>query len=96
MTRTKQLLAILKAEASNYVNVSITLTAEARDRMMTAITEAFCSSGLSEAAKAWNEERTLVVEEAIDAYLTGHEMGSGIFEGGSVRSNVADGLRIYV
>jgi hypothetical protein len=49
--------------------VSITLHPDAYARFERKLGEAFESSSYSETAKAWNEERSRVVQEALEAHL---------------------------
>ena len=52
----------------------INLAADAKQEFKTKLTEAFASDSFSEVAKAWNEERALVIEEAIDK----HQVPAGV------------------
>ena len=69
MTDSDQFLLILEAESKNLISVSITLTAEARDRIASQIMDAFQEDGFGENSQAWNDERQLVVEEALENFF---------------------------
>lgn len=69
MLETPQFLNILAAEHEHLVMVSITLHSDAFARFERKLGEAFESSSYSETAKAWNEERSRVVQEALEGHL---------------------------
>lgn len=69
MLRSSQFLAILRAESENLVTLSISLPVAIKERIVSAVVEAFSSDSFSETAKAWNEERAAVVEEAVETHL---------------------------
>ena len=69
MQDSSQWLLILAAEAEHLVTVSISLPPGALEHFEKRLSEAFCSESFSDAAKAWNEERNLVVREAIQQHL---------------------------
>jgi transcription elongation factor SPT6 len=64
-----QFLYILRAEQEHLVNISIQLQPEAKSAFELRLNEAFASSSFSENAKAWNEERSRVVQETIEQHL---------------------------
>ena len=69
MLETTQFLHILTAEADHLITVSIFLPAEAKASFENRLNEAFASDSFSDTAKAWNEERALVVQETLDQHL---------------------------
>ncbi|KAI6132188.1 SH2 domain-containing protein [Pisolithus croceorrhizus] len=69
MLDSAQFLHILAAESEHLVNVSIYLTNEAKGRFERLLNDAFASDSYSDIAKAWNEERSRVVQEALDQHL---------------------------
>lgn len=69
MLESAQFLNILAAEADHLVTVSITLPNEAKAEFERDLNEAYTSDSYSEAAKAWNEERSRVVQEALEQHL---------------------------
>ena len=64
-----QFLHILAAEAEHLVTVSVFIPPDARSRFERKLLGAFSSDSFSEAAKAWNAERSRVVEEVIEQHL---------------------------
>ncbi|KAH7889357.1 SH2 domain-containing protein [Phlebopus sp. FC_14] len=69
MLDSAQFLHILLAEAELLVTVSIFLTSEAKARFERRLNDAFASDSYSDIAKAWNEERSRVVQETLDQHL---------------------------
>lgn len=69
MLDSAQFLHIIAAESEHLVNVSIYLTNEAKGRFERLLNDAFTSDSYSDIAKAWNEERSRVVQEALDQHL---------------------------
>jgi len=69
MLDSAQFLHILAAESELLVNVSIYLTNEAKGRFERQFNDAFASDSYSDIAKAWNEERSRVIQEALDQHL---------------------------
>ena len=69
MLQSPQFLLILQAEDRQLVTVNIAIPNEERQKLVNQLVEAFASDSFSEMAKIWNEERALVVEEAIDKHL---------------------------
>jgi hypothetical protein len=64
-----QFLLILAAEAEHLVTVSIELSAASHHDLQRSLTDAFASTGYSDAAKAWNDQRALVIQEAVEKHL---------------------------
>jgi len=64
-----QFLQILAAEAEHLVTVSIFLPTDAKSMFERRLYNAFASDSYSDTAKAWNEERSLVVQEALEQHL---------------------------
>ena len=69
MLETPQFLNILAAEHEHLVMVTITLHPDAYARFERKLGEAFESSSYSDTAKAWNEERSRVVQETLEGHL---------------------------
>jgi transcription elongation factor SPT6 len=69
MLETAQLLHILAAEAEHLVTVSIFLPTDVKSMFERRLNDAFASDSYSDTAKAWNEERSLVVQEALEQHL---------------------------
>ncbi|KAL4067952.1 SH2 domain-containing protein, partial [Scleroderma citrinum] len=69
MLDSAQFLHILAAESELLVNVSIYLTNEGKGRFERQLNDAFASDSYSDIAKAWNEERSRVIQEALDQHL---------------------------
>ena len=64
-----QFLHILAAESELLVDILIYLTNEAKGRFKHQLNDAFASNGYSDTTKAWNEETSWAVQEALDQYL---------------------------
>ncbi|KAI0374913.1 transcription elongation factor Spt6 [Pilatotrama ljubarskyi] len=69
MLQSPQFLNILAAEAEHLVTVSITLRPEAKANLERKLNDAFASDSFSDTARAWNEERSRVVQEALEQHL---------------------------
>ena len=69
MADNTQFLHILAAEAQHLVTVSIELPHSQKEALEAALNAAFASDGESDSARAWNEQRALVVSEALERYL---------------------------
>ena len=69
MLESPQFLNILEAEAMHLVSLSIILPSEAKAQFERSLNDAFASDSYSDAAKAWNEERSRVVQEAMQHHL---------------------------
>jgi transcription elongation factor SPT6 len=69
MLESSQFLNILAAEAEHLVTLSIFLPMEAKAQFERNLNEAFASDSYSDTAKAWNEERSRVVQEALEQHL---------------------------
>ncbi|KAF9013878.1 SH2 domain-containing protein [Cyathus striatus] len=69
MLESAQFLHILMAEEEHLVTISIYLPGHVRAEFERQLNEAFASDGFSDAARAWNSERALVVQEALDQHL---------------------------
>ena len=69
MFNTPLFLHILEAERENLVTVSLTIPSDVKVDLERKLTDAFSSDYFSEAAKAWNAERSLVIQEALDQHL---------------------------
>ncbi|RPD66156.1 transcription elongation factor SPT6 [Lentinus tigrinus ALCF2SS1-7] len=69
MLQSPQFLNILAAEADHLVTVSVTLSPEAKSTYERKLNDAFASDSFSDTARAWNEERSRVVQEALEQHL---------------------------
>ncbi|KAG6851027.1 hypothetical protein H0H93_004514 [Arthromyces matolae] len=69
MLDSAQFLNILAAESDLLVTFSITLPPEAKATFERRLNEAFASDSFSDAARAWNEERSRVVHEVLEHHL---------------------------
>ena len=69
MLNSGQFLHILAAENEHLVTISIFIPQEVRSSFERKLLDAFSSDSFSDAAKAWNAERSLVVEEVIEQHL---------------------------
>ncbi|OBZ75792.1 Transcription elongation factor SPT6 [Grifola frondosa] len=69
MLQSAQFLNILAAEAEHLVSVSIFLPAEAKATFERRLNDAFSSDSFSDTARAWNEQRSRVVQEALEQHL---------------------------
>ena len=69
MLHDAQFLNILNAEAEHLVTVTITLHAEAKAAFERKLNDAFASDSFSDTARAWNEERSRVVQETLEQHL---------------------------
>ncbi|TFK76387.1 transcription elongation factor SPT6 [Pluteus cervinus] len=64
-----QFLHVLAAENEHLVAVLITIPPEAKTRFERRLVDAFHSDRFSDAAQAWNSERSRVVQEVLDQHL---------------------------
>jgi len=69
MLESSQVLSIFAAENEHLVTVSIFLPIDVKQDLQHRLSEAFSSDSFSDTAKAWNDERVLVVQEAIEKHL---------------------------
>ena len=69
MLQTSQFLHILNAESDHLVTVTITLPPETVGEFERRLNEAFASDNFSDSARAWNDQRLRVVQEAIEQHL---------------------------
>lgn len=69
MLDTPQFLHILAAEAEHLIAVHIELPAGPLHEFQSALMEGFTSDSFSDTVKAWNEQRSLVIKEALDKHL---------------------------
>ena len=69
MLDTTQILNILTAENDHLIHVNFFLPIDVKQDLQHRLSEAYSSDSFSDAAKAWNDERTLVVQEAIEKHL---------------------------
>ena len=69
MLESAQFLHILAAEADHLVTVTISLPPDPKATFERRLIDAFSSDSFSDTVKAWNEERTLVVQETLEQHL---------------------------
>ncbi|KAF5373643.1 hypothetical protein D9758_000608 [Tetrapyrgos nigripes] len=69
MLDTAQFLQIIRAEQELLVTVHIALPNDSKASFESRLYDALSSTSFSESAKAWNEERTRVVQEVLDQHL---------------------------
>ena len=69
LLHTAQFLHILQAESQHLVTVTISLPADAKATFERGLNDAFASDSFSDNARAWNEERSRVVQEALEQHL---------------------------
>jgi transcription elongation factor SPT6 len=69
MLQSPQFVHILAAERELLVTVSIALPSDAKENFEQRLVGAFSSTGFTDTARAWNEERMKVVREAVDHHL---------------------------
>ena len=69
MADSAQFLHILTAELQHLVTVTISIPPDVKSTFERRLLDAFSSDNFSESAKAWNAERSLVVQEVIDQHL---------------------------
>jgi transcription elongation factor SPT6 len=69
MLESVQFLHILGAESAHLITVSIYVPAEDKSMFEHKLNAAFTSDSFSDTAKAWNEERSLIVQETLDQHL---------------------------
>ncbi len=69
MLDSTQILLIFAAESEHLVTVSIFLPIDVKQDLQHRLTDAFSSDSFSDAAKAWNDERALVIQEAVEKHL---------------------------
>lgn len=69
LLETPQFLHILAAEAEHLVTISVFVPLEAKADFERKLLDAFSSDSFTESAKAWNAERSRVVQEVLDQHL---------------------------
>ena len=69
MLQSTQFLNILAAEAEHLIQVTIAIPSDSRQIFQNQLNDAFTSDSFSDNAKAWNEERMLVVHETMEQHL---------------------------
>lgn len=69
MLETPQFLQILAAEHEHLVNISIFIRPEAKAQFERRLTDAFHSDSFSDTAKAWNKERSRVIQDVLEHHL---------------------------
>ncbi len=69
MLEKTQFLHILAAESQHLITVTIFLPNDVKQNFQNQLNEAFASDSFSDTAKAWNEERARVVQEAVEKHL---------------------------
>lgn len=69
MLESSQFLQILAAEAEHLVTVSIFLPVHVKSGIERRLNDGFASDSFSDAARAWNGERSRIVQEVLDQHL---------------------------
>ncbi|TDL24763.1 transcription elongation factor Spt6 [Rickenella mellea] len=69
MLTSTQFLNMLAAESELLITIHITIPSEERQRFQNQLNEAFTSDSFSNTVKAWNEERSYVVQDAMEKHL---------------------------
>ncbi|KAF8163355.1 transcription elongation factor SPT6 [Crassisporium funariophilum] len=69
MLDSAQFLHILAAEAEHLVTVTVSIPADVKSTFERKLLDAFSSDNFSEAAKAWNAERSRVIREVMEQHL---------------------------
>lgn len=69
MLDSPQFLNILAAEAEHLITVSVSIPQDAKASFERRLNEAFASDSFSDVARAWNEERSRVVQDVLDQHL---------------------------
>ncbi|KAJ7709827.1 transcription elongation factor SPT6 [Mycena rosella] len=64
-----QFLHMLQAESKNLITISIFLPLDVKATFERRLTDALASDSFSEAARSWNEQGALVVQEVLDHHL---------------------------
>ncbi|KAF8921228.1 SH2 domain-containing protein [Mucidula mucida] len=69
MLTSSQFLRILDAENQHLISVSVLLPPDSQSVLERRLSDAFTSDSFDESAKAWNEERSLIVQEVLVQHL---------------------------
>ena len=69
MLQSTQFLNMLAAETEHLIQVTIAIPSDVRQTFQSQLNDAFASDSFSDNAKAWNEERMLVVHETMEQHL---------------------------
>lgn len=69
MLEKPQFLHILAAETHHLVTFTISLPTDVKHVFQNKLNEAFSSDSFSDTAKAWNQERALVIQDAVEKHL---------------------------
>ncbi|KAG5645250.1 hypothetical protein DXG03_006667 [Asterophora parasitica] len=69
MLTSPQFLNILVAESEHLVTVTIDMPSEAKSAFERNLNDAFASDSFSDAARAWNEERSRIVHDVLEQHL---------------------------
>ncbi|KAF5380895.1 hypothetical protein D9615_004007 [Tricholomella constricta] len=69
MLDSPQFLNILVAESEHLVTVSIEVPADIKSTFERRLNDAFASDSFSDAARAWNEERSRIVHDVVEQHL---------------------------
>jgi transcription elongation factor SPT6 len=69
MLETPQFLHILAAEAEHLVTISVFIPSQVKANFERKLLDAFSSDSFTESAKAWNTERSRVVQEVLEQHL---------------------------
>ena len=69
MLKSIQYLNICTAETDHLMTVSVSLPNDIRHEFEQKLRKAFASDSYSDTAKAWNEERDLVIQDAVERLI---------------------------
>jgi transcription elongation factor SPT6 len=69
MLESVQFLHIMAAEAAHHITVSIYVPAEHKSMFEHKLNAEFTSDSFSDTAKAWNEERSSILQETLGQHL---------------------------
>lgn len=89
MFKSAQFLHILAAEKEHLIEIIMSIPSDIKAAFERKLTDAFSSNHFTDSAKAWNSERSLVVQEALEQHL----MPSGMKW---VREMLKDSVEDYV
>ncbi len=89
ISKSAQFLHILAAEKEHLVTINMSIPSDAKAEFERKLIDAFSSDHFTDSAKAWNNERSLVIQEVMDQHL----MPSGIKW---VREMLKDAVEDYV
>ncbi|KAF9026054.1 hypothetical protein BDZ89DRAFT_1067893 [Hymenopellis radicata] len=86
MLTSSRFLRTEDAESNHLVTVSVLLPPSSQSVLERRLGDAFTSDGFDESAKAWNEERSLIVQEVLTQHLLPIQNGYGSICGMGLRT----------